>query len=111
MCGLLFDVAAEALRTIAADPRHLGAQIGAALVLHTWDSALTRHPHVHGVVPGDAYRRGRCVSLVNTPRLPIPLCSRSGSYRCAHANGWCMPGGRSRDQKRCARICRATRIG
>jgi hypothetical protein len=52
MCGLLFDVAAEALRTIAADPRHLGAQIGAALVLHTWDSALTRHPHVHGVVPG-----------------------------------------------------------
>ena len=26
---LLFDVAAETLRTIAADPRHLGARIGA----------------------------------------------------------------------------------
>ncbi len=50
--GLLFDVAAETLRTIAADTRHLGAQIGATLVLHTWGSALTHHPHVHGIVPG-----------------------------------------------------------
>jgi hypothetical protein len=50
--GLLFDIAAETLRTIAADPRHLGAQIGATLVLHTWGSALTHHPHVHGIVPG-----------------------------------------------------------
>jgi hypothetical protein len=50
--GLLFDVAAETLRTIAADPKHLGAQIGATLVLHTWGSALTHHPHVHGIVPG-----------------------------------------------------------
>jgi len=50
--GLLFDVAAETLRTIAADPKHLGAQIGVTLVLHTWGSALTHHPHVHGIVPG-----------------------------------------------------------
>ena len=49
---LLFDVAAETLTTIAADPKHLGAQIGATLVLHTWGSALTHHPHVHGIVPG-----------------------------------------------------------
>lgn len=49
---LLFEVAAETLRTIAADPRHLGARIGATLVLHTWGSALTHHPHVHGIVPG-----------------------------------------------------------
>ena len=50
--GLLFDVAADTLRTIAADGKHLGAQIGATLVLHTWGSALTHHPHVHGIVPG-----------------------------------------------------------
>ena len=50
--GLLFEVAAQTLRTIAADPKHLGAQIGATLVLHTWGSALTHHPHVHGIVPG-----------------------------------------------------------
>jgi hypothetical protein len=50
--GLLFDIAAETLLRIAADPKHLGASIGATLVLHTWGSALTHHPHVHGIVPG-----------------------------------------------------------
>jgi hypothetical protein len=50
--GLLFDIAAEVLQTIAADPKHLGARIAATLVLHTWGSALTHHPHVHGIVPG-----------------------------------------------------------
>ena len=50
--GLLFKAAAETLRTIAADPKHLGAHIGATLVLHTWGSAMTHHPHVHGIVPG-----------------------------------------------------------
>lgn len=50
--GLLFDIAAETVLRIAADPKHLGAHIGATLVLHTWGSALTHHPHVHGIVPG-----------------------------------------------------------
>ena len=50
--GLLFDLAAETLLTIGSDPKHLGARIGATLVLHTWGSALTHHPHVHGIVPG-----------------------------------------------------------
>jgi hypothetical protein len=50
--SLLFQAAAETLRTIAADPKHLGARIGATLVLHTWGSAMTHHPHVHGIVPG-----------------------------------------------------------
>jgi hypothetical protein len=49
---LLFELAAETLRSIAADPKHLGAQIGVTLVLHTWGSALTHHPHVHGIVAG-----------------------------------------------------------
>jgi hypothetical protein len=52
MCGLLFDVAAEALQTIAADPKQLRARIGATLVLHTRGSAMTHHPHLHGSVPG-----------------------------------------------------------
>ncbi|MFO1218057.1 MAG: IS91 family transposase [Burkholderiaceae bacterium] len=50
--GLLFDIAAETLLTIGADPKHLGARLGVTLVLHTWGSALTHHPHVHGIVPG-----------------------------------------------------------
>ncbi len=50
--ALLFQAAAETLITIAADPNHLGARIGVTLVLHTWGSAMTHHPHVHGIVPG-----------------------------------------------------------
>ena len=49
---LLFKVSAEAMLTIAADPKHLGAKIGITAVLHTWGSALTHHPHVHMIVPG-----------------------------------------------------------
>jgi len=44
---VLFQAATETLLTIAADPKHLGARIGATLVLHTWGSAMTHHPHVH----------------------------------------------------------------
>src|SRR5207253_544878 len=35
---LLFRTAAETLLTIAADPKHLGARIGATAVLHSWGS-------------------------------------------------------------------------
>jgi hypothetical protein len=50
--NLLFSAAAESLLTIAADPRHLGAEIGFLAVLHTWSQTLRHHPHLHCVVPG-----------------------------------------------------------
>jgi hypothetical protein len=50
--GILFRAAAETLRTIAADPKHLGAEIGFFAVLHTWGSNLLHHPHLHCVVTG-----------------------------------------------------------
>ena len=50
--AILFRAAAETLTTIAADPKHLGAQIGVTAVLHTWGQTLQHHPHVHCVVPG-----------------------------------------------------------
>jgi hypothetical protein len=49
---LLFKASAETVITIAADPKHLGAQVGITAVLHTWGSTLTHHPHVHMIVPG-----------------------------------------------------------
>jgi hypothetical protein len=49
---LLFKASAEAMLTIAADPKHLGARIAITSVLHTWGSAMTHHPHVHMIVPG-----------------------------------------------------------
>ena len=50
--GILFRAAAETLRTIAADPKHLGAEIGLFAVLHTWGQNLLHHPHLHCVVAG-----------------------------------------------------------
>ena len=50
--AILFRAAAETLTTIAADPKHLGAQIGVTAVLHTWGQTLQHHPHIHCVVPG-----------------------------------------------------------
>jgi hypothetical protein len=50
--GILFRTAAETLRAIAADPKHLGAEIGLFAVLHTWGQNLLHHPHLHCVVPG-----------------------------------------------------------
>ncbi|MHC5058069.1 MAG: IS91 family transposase [Planctomycetota bacterium] len=52
MYDLLFRASADTLRTIAADPKHLGAQIGFIGLLHTWGQTLLHHPHVHYVVPG-----------------------------------------------------------
>jgi hypothetical protein len=49
--GLLFRCSAETLIEIAADPKHLGAEIGFFSVLHTWNQKLQHHPHVHCVVP------------------------------------------------------------
>ena len=50
--GALFKAVSQTLLIIGADPRHLGAKLGATLVLHTWGSAMTHHPHIHGIVPG-----------------------------------------------------------
>src|SRR5947209_11557007 len=49
---ILFRTTAETLQTIAADPQHLGAEIGFFAVLHSWGQALQFHPHLHCVVPG-----------------------------------------------------------
>jgi Putative transposase/Transposase zinc-binding domain len=48
----LFRCASETLLEIAANPKHLGAKIGALAVLHTWSQTLTLHPHLHCIVPG-----------------------------------------------------------
>jgi hypothetical protein len=49
---ILFRATAETLRTLAADPKHLGAEIGFIAILHTWGQNLLHHPHLHCVVPG-----------------------------------------------------------
>ncbi len=73
---LLFKVSAETLSTIAADRKHLGAQIGMTSVLHTWGSALTHHPHVHCIVPGGGLDGETWVPCKRGFFLPVRVLSR-----------------------------------
>ena len=48
---LLFAASAQTLLKVAADPKHLGAEIGLISILHTWGQNLLLHPHVHCAIP------------------------------------------------------------
>jgi hypothetical protein len=75
---LLFKASAEALITIAADPKHLGARVGVTSVLHTWGSAMTHHPHAHMIVPGGGISLDGKRWVACRPRffLPVRVLSR-----------------------------------
>jgi len=51
MYDLLFKTAWQTLQTLANDPKWLGAQAAATMVLHTWSQTLVLHPHLHCIVP------------------------------------------------------------
>src|ERR671931_191781 len=76
--GILFRAAAETLAIIAADSRHLGAQLGMTMVLHTWGQTLQHHPHVHCVVPGGgpSLDGTRWVACRSGFFLPVRVLSR-----------------------------------
>jgi hypothetical protein len=75
---LLFKASSEAMLTIAADPKHLGARIGITSVLHSWGSAMTHHPHVHMIVPGGglAMDGSRWISCKPSFFLPVLVLSK-----------------------------------
>jgi len=76
--GILFRTTAETLRTIAADPQHLGAALGFLAVLHAWGQTLLHHPHVHCVVPGGGLAPDgqRWISCRPGFFLPVRVLSR-----------------------------------
>src|ERR1035437_2722252 len=76
--GLLFKAAARTLTTIAADPKHLGAEIGLTAVLHAWGKNLGHHPHVHCIVPGGGISPDgeRWISCRPGFFLPVRVLSR-----------------------------------
>lgn len=60
MYNILFDAVNKTLETFALDPKHLGAQGGHLLILHTWGQNLSYHPHIHGIVPaGGITKKGK----------------------------------------------------
>jgi Putative transposase/Transposase zinc-binding domain len=76
--GILFRAMAETLQTIAADSRHLGAEIGFFAVLHTWGQTLVHHPHLHCVVPGGGLSADGTRWIASRPGcfLPVRVLSR-----------------------------------
>jgi hypothetical protein len=76
--NLLFRASAATLLEVAADPKHLGAEIGFLSILHSWGQNLLLHPHVHCAIPAGGF------SLDHThwihPRypffLPVKVLSR-----------------------------------
>lgn len=75
---LLFETSAETLLEVAADPQHLGAQIGFLSVLHTWGQTLQPHPHVHCVATGGGLSPDhlRWIRSPNHFFLPVKVLSR-----------------------------------
>ena len=76
--GLLMRAAAETLLEVAANPKHLGAEVGVLAVLHTWGQNLTLHPHVHCVVTGGglAPDESRWIAGRDDFFLPVRVLSR-----------------------------------
>jgi hypothetical protein len=79
--GLLFQAVARTLLTLAADPKHLGAELGFLAILHTWGQNLLHHPHIHCVIPGGglAPEGDRWVST--RPGFFLPVRVLSHLYR------------------------------
>jgi hypothetical protein len=76
--GLLLRASAATLLEVAADPRHLGANIGFLSVLHTWGQNLKHHPHAHCVVPtgGLAFNESGWIRSRDGFFLPVKVLSK-----------------------------------
>ncbi len=79
--AILFRAAAEALREVAADPRHLGGEVGAITVLHTWGQALHHHPHLHCIVPGGGISPDQTRWIPCKPGFLLPVRVLSARFR------------------------------
>jgi hypothetical protein len=79
--SILFRATAETLRTIAADPQHLGAEIGFFAVLHTWGQTLVHHPHLHCIVPGGGLSPDGTRWVACRPGFFLPVRVLSRLYR------------------------------
>lgn len=84
---LLFRASAEALLEVAANPRHLGAQIGFFGVLHTWGQNLLAHFHVHYVIPTGGLSPDRARWIPSDPSFFLPKDVLSVVFRGKFVDG------------------------
>ncbi len=79
--AMLFRAAAETLSRIAADPKHLGAEIGFIDMLHTWGQNLQHHPHVHCLVPSGGVSPDGRRWIACQPGFFLPVRALSRLFR------------------------------
>ena len=90
----LFGCVWGTLSSFGQDPKRLGGQIGMTAVLHTWGENLSRHVHLHCLVPGGALGRGgQWHAAKSTYLFPVRALSRGfrgrmvSTLRVAAENG------------------------
>jgi hypothetical protein len=79
--AILFRATAEAMRDVAANPRHLGAEMGAVAVLHSWGQAMTYHPHLHCIVPAGGLSPDQTRWVACRPGFLLPVRVLSRRFR------------------------------
>jgi hypothetical protein len=80
--NILFQASKETLFTFGNDPKHLGAQLGAISLLHTWGQNLALHPHVHMIVPGGGFtQNNHWKTCASNGDFLFPIKAMSKVYR------------------------------
>ena len=80
--NILFQASKETLFVFGNDKKHLGAQMGAISVLHTWGQNLSLHPHVHMIVPGGGFtKENRWKNCVSNGDFLFPIRALATVYR------------------------------
>ena len=85
--NLLFYASAQTLLEVAADPKHLGAEIGFLSVLHTWGQNLQHHPHVHCVIPAGGLAPDHAQWIRSPPGFFLPVRVLSAVFRGKFTDG------------------------
>lgn len=88
MYNLLFHAVRDTLFTFAADPKHLGADLGFVAVLHTWGQTLSLHPHLHVIVPAGGFNiKGQWVNARGGGDFLFPVKALSPVFRAKYRDG------------------------
>ena len=78
MYSILFKASSETLLELARDKKHLGAEIGFTMILHTWGQNLMNHPHIHCIVPsgGLSLNGSKWIKSRDDFLIPVKVVSR-----------------------------------
>lgn len=101
--GLLFRSVWLTLKRFGENPRYLGGKIAMTAVLHTWGENLSRHVHLHCLVPGGALAEDDSWLCARGEYL-FPVRALSRRFRGTMVSAL-------RQAADSGQLCRVTRVG